>query len=78
MWLDYSDEVQEGKWVDHNGKEEEFINWAEEPKKQPDGGDEQNYALLNLRSDEPGEVHDRPIDSEYPYYCTKPCMYWSK
>ena len=76
MWLDYSDQVQEGKWVDHNGKEEVYINWAERPESQPNGGNNENYAVLNMRSDEKREVSDEPNDSKYPYYCTKPCMYF--
>ena len=73
MWIGYSDEEEEGKWISHNNKDPVSTHWGV-AYKEPNGGRGSNCAVLVFR----GDWDDQPCDSPtnpgmmHPFACQIP------
>ena len=72
MWIGYSDEEEEGKWVSHNNKDPVSTHWGV-AYKEPNGGRGSNCAVLGWI--EFIDWDDQPCTSDtyaHPFACQLP------
>lgn len=67
IWLGVNDMVTDGHWVDQSGSNVRFKNWETEITQQPDGGRNQNCAVLSTTAN--GKWFDENCKAEKASVC---------
>ncbi|KAL3981184.1 alkylglycerol monooxygenase [Sarotherodon galilaeus] len=67
IWLGINDMVTDGHWVDQSGSNVRFKNWETEITQQPDGGRNQNCAVLSTTAN--GKWFDENCRAEKASVC---------
>ncbi|XP_031608077.1 tetranectin isoform X1 [Oreochromis aureus] len=67
IWLGINDMVTDGHWVDQSGSNVRFKNWETEITQQPDGGRNQNCAVLSTTAN--GKWFDENCKAEKASVC---------